>query len=354
MLMSMHEPRSAMNTPWPADDDESAQHSSDRPSDAAATSPEQLRIARTNIAAARAVLPLAPEMAWAVPQLLKRIRLFSPGALSTNGVLRTLIRMPELDAQFLAAFTDSGFLSCDEVAEGARWKYDLDEMIARMRGGATAQVLEHCRALLTQQREKQSVDWEAAVGELRILNSWFPELRTLERLTQLYTRLAGMHEQSVHVAQCCMDRRAGLADSSAPARGRDAASQAAGLRILVVDDNRDAAVSLSTLLELIGHAADVAHNGLEAVRKASRERFDAILLDLGMPVMDGFEAAALLRQLRPAPALIACSAWDDDATRRRTTDLGFRAHLRKPVPFELLRAALGAVQPAASDPPASA
>ena len=187
-----------------------------------------------------------------------------------------------------------------------------------------------------------------------MLNSWFPELRTLERLTQLYARLADLHEQGIHVAQCCMDRRAGLADSSAPARGRDGATQAAGLRILVVDDNRDAAVSLSTLLELIGHAADVAHNGLEAVRKASRERFDAILLDLGMPVMDGFEAAALLRQLQPAPALIACSAWDDEATRRRTADLGFRAHLRKPIPFELLRAALGGVQPAASDPPASA
>ena len=113
------------------------------------------------------------------------------------------------------------------------------------------------------------------------------------------------------------------------------------LRILVVDDNQDAALMLSTLLELMGHQTSTAHNGLEAVRAATRVRYDAVVLDLGMPVMDGFQAAAVLGQLRPVPTLIACTAWDDAETRRRTADLGFAAHLTKPVPLDDLQAALG-------------
>jgi len=119
-----------------------------------------------------------------------------------------------------------------------------------------------------------------------------------------------------------------------------------GLRILVVDDNHDAAIMLSALLELVGHRTSTAHNGLDAVEAATRVRYDAVLLDLGMPIMDGFQAAAVLGQLRPAPLLIACSAWYDAETRRRTANLGFSAHLCKPVPLEALEAALRQVRPA--------
>lgn len=111
-------------------------------------------------------------------------------------------------------------------------------------------------------------------------------------------------------------------------------------RILIVDDNHDAATMMSMLLELDGFQVDMAHNGLDAVRAATQARYDAVLLDLCMPVMDGFQAAAVLRQLRPKPLLIACSAWDDAQSRRRTTELGFSAHLTKPVPFHILKAAL--------------
>jgi len=113
-----------------------------------------------------------------------------------------------------------------------------------------------------------------------------------------------------------------------------------GLRILVVDDNHDGAIMLSTLLELKGYQTNTAHNGLDAVQAVALAHYDAVLLDLGMPIMDGFQAAAVLGQLRPAPVLIACSAWDDAQTRRRTADLGFAAHLCKPVPLEALEAAL--------------
>ena len=119
-----------------------------------------------------------------------------------------------------------------------------------------------------------------------------------------------------------------------------------GLHILVVDDNHDAAFTLSALLEFAGHRTSMVHNGLDAVEAASRARYDAVVLDLGMPVMDGFEAASVLRQLQPAPVLIACSAWDDVETRRRTAALGFAAHLRKPVPLAVLEAALERARPA--------
>jgi CheY-like chemotaxis protein len=112
------------------------------------------------------------------------------------------------------------------------------------------------------------------------------------------------------------------------------------LRILVVDDNSDAAETLAVLLEIMGHQATTAGDGLEAVQMATREPYDVVLLDLGMPIMDGFQAAVFLRQLEPAPLLIACSAWCDADSRRRTTELGFSAHLPKPARLQVLEAAL--------------
>jgi CheY-like chemotaxis protein len=126
-----------------------------------------------------------------------------------------------------------------------------------------------------------------------------------------------------------------------------------GLRILVVDDNYDGATVLSVLLELMGHRTTTAYNGLEAVHAANRERYDVVLLDLGMPIMDGFEAAAVIGQLRPAPILIACSGWYDAESRRRTSDLGFSAHLRKPVGLDALEAALDLAYARPEDEPHS-
>jgi CheY-like chemotaxis protein len=113
------------------------------------------------------------------------------------------------------------------------------------------------------------------------------------------------------------------------------------LRILVVDDNHDAAAAISMLLELLGHRTVTAHNGRDAVTAATSDRYDVVLLDLHMPIMDGFKAADVLGQLRPAPKLIACSASDDAEARRRTSELGFSAHLTKPVPLDLLQDMLG-------------
>jgi CheY-like chemotaxis protein len=116
--------------------------------------------------------------------------------------------------------------------------------------------------------------------------------------------------------------------------------QQSGLRILVVDDNEDGATTLSMVLELAGHRTSTAYNGRDAVDAATRDHYDAVLLDLNMPIMDGLQAARILRQLQPAPKLIACSAWDDAEARQRTSELGFCAHLAKPVPLNLLEVTL--------------
>jgi CheY-like chemotaxis protein len=129
---------------------------------------------------------------------------------------------------------------------------------------------------------------------------------------------------------------------------RSAGANPGHLHILIVDDNRDAAWSLSSLLELRGYRTSTAHNGLEAVHAAMREHYDAVLLDLGMPVMNGFQAAAVLLELQPTPVLIACSAWGGTQMRQRTAELGFSAHLTKPVPLDALEAALGRVREAGS------
>jgi hypothetical protein len=177
--------------------------------------PDELQASRTAIAASSAHLPITPEMAWAVPQLLKRIQLVSPGMLSTSGVLRALIRRPDWDEPFAKAFADSGFLSCDQAIERVRWKYDIGLMVARHQGGADFEVVEHCRSVLQGHRAKLPLDWEAVLLELQTLGEWFPELRTIQLLRQLYARLHVLHVKAVLVAQSWLEWRAAAVEDGA-------------------------------------------------------------------------------------------------------------------------------------------
>jgi hypothetical protein len=95
-----------------------------------------------------------------------------------------------------------------------RWKYEIGEMMAKLHDGSAWEVLEHCRVVLTQQRTKQPVDWEAVLIELQTLSSWFPELRTIQLLEQLYARLYELHLKSLEVVQCWLDWRADMADTA--------------------------------------------------------------------------------------------------------------------------------------------
>jgi PAS domain S-box-containing protein len=121
-----------------------------------------------------------------------------------------------------------------------------------------------------------------------------------------------------------------------------------GRRVLVVDDNRDAADSTITILRLLGHQAECAYNGRDALETARRFPADVVLLDLAMPGMDGFETLKLLRALtgRENVFAIAMTGYGSGDDRRRTTSAGFNAHLTKPVELGALIALLNEVSPA--------
>ena len=115
--------------------------------------------------------------------------------------------------------------------------------------------------------------------------------------------------------------------------GRAGVPLMAQRRILVVDDNADAAASLALLLKFSGHEVHVAHEGEAALRLAETLRPDAVLLDVGMPGMDGYEVARRLRQ-RPGMkdvVIIAVTGYGAEADRRRTRAAGFDHHLTKPI-----------------------
>jgi signal transduction histidine kinase/response regulator of citrate/malate metabolism len=103
-------------------------------------------------------------------------------------------------------------------------------------------------------------------------------------------------------------------------------------RILVVDDNRDAATSLAELLVLMGHETRIAHDGLEAVQAAESFRPDVVLLDIGMPRLNGYEAARMIRQQLWGQdmLLVALTGWGQQEDRRKSGEAGFDAHLVKP------------------------
>ena len=114
----------------------------------------------------------------------------------------------------------------------------------------------------------------------------------------------------------------------------------AGLRILVVDDNADAARLLSDSLQALGHCADVAFDGPSALETAPAFHPDVVLLDLGLPVMDGFEVAQRLRALPEWRGLeiVAITGYGQDIDRRRTRESGFDKHMVKPVRLDALEA----------------
>ncbi|MFK3737157.1 PAS domain-containing hybrid sensor histidine kinase/response regulator [Massilia sp. TN1-12] len=109
-----------------------------------------------------------------------------------------------------------------------------------------------------------------------------------------------------------------------------------GQRILVVDDNRDAADTLGLLLEADGAEVRIAYDGRSALSTADNFLPHSVLLDIGMPGMDGYEVARRLRQDARFAALriIALTGWGQDADRRQTRNRGFSHHLTKPVTLE--------------------
>jgi len=112
--------------------------------------------------------------------------------------------------------------------------------------------------------------------------------------------------------------------------------------MLVVDDNGDSAESLALLLSLAGHETHVAHTGPEALDRADALRPDAVLLDLGLPGLNGYEVCRRLRAAawaREIP-IVAITGWGQADDRQRSKEAGFDGHLVKPVVFGELTALL--------------
>jgi len=110
-----------------------------------------------------------------------------------------------------------------------------------------------------------------------------------------------------------------------------------GRRVLVVDDNADAADSLAMLLQVRGEEVRVAYDGEEAIAAEDEFRPDVILLDIGMPKLSGYEVARRVRDRRgPGVLIVAITGWGQEEDRQRARDAGFDHHFTKPVDYAVL------------------
>jgi signal transduction histidine kinase len=125
-----------------------------------------------------------------------------------------------------------------------------------------------------------------------------------------------------------------------PASARDGAAATAprGRRILIVDDNRDALESLATLMEMAGHEVATAADGEAALAIAARSQPEVVLLDLGLPRLDGYEVSRRIRaqEWGKHMVLVALTGWGQAEDRRRTREAGFDSHLVKPLNLDVL------------------
>lgn len=126
---------------------------------------------------------------------------------------------------------------------------------------------------------------------------------------------------------------------------RAAKGQATGAnrhtRILVVDDNEDAAGTIAEVLVELGYEVQIAHDGPSGLKMALQFKPNICLLDIGLPVMDGYDLARRIREIESMPPdlrLIASTGYGQEVDRRRSKDAGFNSHVVKPVNLEVLLA----------------
>ena len=164
----------------------------------------------------------------------------------------------------------------------------------------------------------------------------------------LAKRLTEMHGGSIAVRSEGLDRGSAFVlqlpvmkaekEPTPVAATAGAPKRAAARRILVVDDNRDGAESLAALLAQDGHETLMAYDGLEAVEKAASFRPHAILLDIGLPILDGHEACRRIRQQpwSKNTVIVALTGWGQADDRRKSKDAGFDSHCVKPIDHAML------------------
>jgi CheY-like chemotaxis protein len=122
-------------------------------------------------------------------------------------------------------------------------------------------------------------------------------------------------------------------------------------RILIVEDNEDSAESLTILLNLAGHKTHTAYDGVEAMEAAAAFQPEIVLLDIGLPKLNGFEVARKIREQAwgQSIVLVALTGWGQDEDRRRSREAGFNHHLTKPIDPLALTDLLARLSPAQSE-----
>jgi PAS domain S-box-containing protein len=168
----------------------------------------------------------------------------------------------------------------------------------------------------------------------------------------LVRRIVEMHDGSVHVYSQGVGKgsefsvRLPVQRTKGTETGSGASSREAGTpssrRILVVDDNQDAADTLAAIMRAVGHQVQVAYDGPGALEAARHFIPDLVLLDIGLPGMNGYDVARHLRSELSGRslALIALTGYGQEEDKKRAREAGFDAHLIKPVDFQLLEAIL--------------
>jgi CheY-like chemotaxis protein len=134
--------------------------------------------------------------------------------------------------------------------------------------------------------------------------------------------------------------------ANSPTETRSVAQGSGGLRILIVDDSPDAVTTMKLLLEIRGHETQTAGSGFEALMAFERFHPQVILLDVGLPGMDGYEIAKRVRQTRSGDRvkIIATTGYGREEDRLRAAEAGFDYHLTKPVNFKTLEELLNSLR----------
>jgi CheY-like chemotaxis protein len=191
----------------------------------------------------------------------------------------------------------------------------------------------------------------------------------LKRIFEMFTRVGretpGMHAGlgiGLHLARRLVEMHAGelvamsegigkgshflvtlplaetVAPVSHPAQSPPAQTTHRAVRALIVDDNVDAAATLGLLLELGGHSTSIAYTGPDALQIATVFKPDIVLLDIGLPGMNGYEVAHALRSMPELghPLLVAVTGWGGPEDRLKTKQAGFDEHLTKPVDISMI------------------
>ena len=168
-------------------------------------------------------------------------------------------------------------------------------------------------------------------------------LTLVKTLVELHGGSVGVHSDGVGRGSEFTVRLPVLVDatedvSPAPAAVEQAPAPARGRRVLIVDDSEDGAESLAMLLQFGGHETYKAHDGFAAIEAARRLRPDVVLLDIGLPGLNGYEVCSRIRQepWGKRATLVALTGWGQDEDRDRSREAGFDAHMVKPVDFDAL------------------